>query len=287
MRNVAIIGPGRVGTLLAVAFSRAGLRVVAIGGGRASAREQLARTVAGSRVHDTLQAAAAAADLVVLCVPDDALEAVATDLAVHGAVGPDQRVVHVSGVRGCAPLHRIALTGAHVAACHPAMTVPAGETDPEALIGVAWAVTAAAPDQVWARDLVVLLGGDPFPVPEDARALYHAGLTVAANAVGAAVATARRLLLAAHVDAPEAFLSPLIAASVTNVLSAGAQALTGPIVRGDLGTVRSHLAVIDRDAPELSEAYRALGRATLSPIRPTMDPELAAQFAHLLREDRI
>lgn len=287
MRDVAIIGPGRLGTLLAVAFSRAGMRVVAIGGGRQAAREQLAGAVAGARPFDTGYAAASGAELVVLCVPDDALEGVATDLAVQGAVGPDQRVVHVSGARGCAPLRRIGLAGARVAACHPAMTVPVGAHDPDMLIGVAWAVTAAERDQAWARELVVRLGGDPHPVPEDARPLYHAGLSVASNAVGAAVATARRLLLAARVEAPEAFLSPLISASVANVLSAGAQALTGPIVRGDLGTVRFHLEAIDRDTPELSEAYRALGRATLSPVRPTMGRQLAAQFDRLLGDGRI
>lgn len=282
MTRVAIIGPGRVGTLLAVACARAGWRVVAIGGGTASARETLARSVAGSRPCDTPVEAAARAELVVLCVPDDALEAVATDLAVADVLGPEHRVVHVAGASGCAPLQRAALTGARVAACHPAMTIPAGAHDPDLLVGVAWAVTAAASDRGWAAELVTQLGGDPHVVPEDARVLYHAGLAVASNAVGAAVATARRLLLAAHLDDPRAFLAPLIEASITNVLAAGAEALTGPIVRGDLGTVGAHLRAIERDTPELTRAYRALARATLEPVRPALEPGVLADLDRLL-----
>lgn len=282
MRDVAIIGPGRVGTLLAGAVARAGFRLVAVGGGTPDARDGLARSVAGSRPCPSSADAARRADLVLICVPDDALEDVATDLAVADAVGPDHRVVHVAGSRGCTPLHRVSLTGARVAACHPAMTVPTGARDPDLLVGVAWAVTAPTPDLGWASELVTALGGDPHVVPEDARALYHAGLALASNAVGAAVATARRLLLAARVDDPGAFLAPLIEASVANVLAAGASALTGPIVRGDVGTVAGHLEVIDRDTPELAEAYRALGLATLSPVRPMLDPSVAGSLLRLL-----
>lgn len=286
MRDVAIIGPGRVGTLLAMAFARSGKRVVAIAGGSEQARQDLARSVAGARPCATTADAAERAQIVVLCVPDDALEGVATDLAVHDVVGPDHRVVHVAGSRGCTPLHRVALTGARVAACHPAMTVPAGARDPDLLVGVAWAVTAADPDQTWAGELVTSLGGDPHRVPEDARALYHAGLTVASNAVGAAVATARRLLIAAHVDDPQAFLSPLIDASVSNVLTHGAQALTGPIVRGDVGTVAGHLDAMARDTPELLAAYRALAMATLAPVRPTLPPQVVEELRALLDDGK-
>ncbi len=282
IRDVAIIGPGRVGTLLAVSVARAGFRLVAVAGGTPEARDLLTRSVAGSRPCASPADAVRRAELVLVCVPDDALEDVATDLAVADAVGPDQHVVHVAGSRGCAPLHRVALTGARVAACHPAMTVPTGARDPELLVGVAWAVTAPVPDRGWASELVTGLGGDPHVVPEESRALYHAGLVLASNAVGAAVAAARRLLLAARVDQPQAFLAPLIEASVANVLASGASALTGPIVRGDVGTVAGHLEVIDRDTPELSEAYRALGLATLSPVRPMLEPSVAGSLQRLL-----
>jgi len=282
--TVAVVGPGRVGTLLGIAVARAGWRLAAVAGGSEAAREAVCRSVAGARPVATPTEAAAQAELVLLCVPDDALEQVADDLARSGAVGAGHRVLHVAGSVGLAPLHRVGLTGAGIAACHPAMTVPSGAQDPDLLVGVAWAVTAGSSDRPWADEVVTRLGGDPHPVGDDARGLYHAGLAVGSNAVGAAVATSRRLLLAAGVERPEAFLAPLIDASVGNVLAAGAQALTGPIVRGDTGTVARHLEHIARDLPELVPAYRALARATLAPVRVALDPATVARFDQLLRD---
>lgn len=285
MSRVAVIGPGRVGTLLALALRRAGHRLVAVGGGSDPSRRRLVEAVAGARDEASPAEAAVQAELVVLCVPDDALERVASDLAVADAVGPGQRVVHVAGSKGLAPLRRVALTGAGVAACHPAMTIPAGSRDPEVLVGTAWAVTAAPADREWAHDLVGDLGGDAHEVPDTARVLYHAGLVVGANAVGAVVSVARRLLLAARIDDPGAFLAPLIEASATNVLADGAAALTGPVVRGDVGTLQAHLAELERDLPELAEVYRSLASVVLSQVRPGLEPDAAERLQALLGRD--
>lgn len=280
--RVAIIGPGRVGTLLAVAGTRAGWRVASVGGGRASSRTALTDRVAGVRAHAEPAAAVEGADLVLLTVPDDAIEAVVDELVRADALGPGQDVVHVAGSRGSAVLRRAGLAGARIAACHPAMTIPAGAIDPDLLVGVPWAVTARPADREWARELVVALGGDPQDVADEARTLYHAALVLASNAVGAAVVTARRLLLAAHVEDPAAFLGPVAHASVDNAATAGAVALTGPIVRGDVGTVAAHLAAIGGDLPELLSAYRALAQATLEPLRPALAPEVVAALEELL-----
>jgi predicted short-subunit dehydrogenase-like oxidoreductase (DUF2520 family) len=284
--RVAVLGPGRVGTLLAVACVRAGHRVVGIGGGSRESRARLADRIAGARPDADAAAAVAGAELVLLTVPDDALEEVVTALTVADAIGPGHRLVHVAGSRGLGVLRRAALAGARVAACHPAMTVPRGSTDPDLLVGVAWAVTAPPEDRSWPHDLVVDLGGDPHDVDDDARRLYHAGLALGANAVGAAVVLARRLLLAARLDAPQAFLGPLVEASVGNALAHGAEALTGPVVRGDLGTVAGHLEELDRDLPELADGYRHLSRVILGQVRPGLPPEVADELDRLLQEPR-
>lgn len=285
MSRVAVIGPGRAGTLLALALRRAGHRLVAVGGGQQGARAALVEAAPGARSRARPADAAADAELILLCVPDDALEAVVTELAVAEAVGEGQRVVHVAGSRGLAPLRRAGLAGAAVAACHPAMTIPTGTRDPAVLVGTAWAVTAEPPDRPWARELVADLGGEPHDVPDAARVLYHAGLVVGANAVGAVVSVARRLLLGARISDPGAFLAPLIEASTANVLADGAAALTGPVVRGDLGTLRRHLAELEHDLPELAGAYRALAAVVLSQVRADLDPETARRLDELLGED--
>ncbi len=285
MMRVAIIGPGRVGTLLAVACSRAGHRVVGVGGGHVASRERLAGLVAGIRPHAEPADAIRGADLVWIAVPDDRLVEVATSVARRDVVHEGQRVVHVAGAHGPDVLDLVRRSGARVAACHPAMTVPTGSTDPELLVGTAWAVTAAPSDRSWAEALVRDLGGDPHTVAPDRRALYHAALAVGSNAVAASVATARQLLLAASVDDPAAFLRPLAHASVDAVAERGAVAITGPVARGDAATIAGHLAAIRGDVPSLEETYRLLALATLAPLRPQLDAETIAVLDSLLRAD--
>ena len=280
--RVAIVGPGRVGTLLAVAGARAGWRIAGVAGGSEAARGRVAASVAGVRVHTAVAEAVTGADLVLLSVPDDRIGQVVDDLVRRDALSPGQRVVHLAGSRGLDVLHRARLAGARTAACHPAMTVPAGSRDPELLVGVAWGVTARADDRGWAHQLVTDLGGDPHQIAEDRRALYHAALAVASNAVSAAVITARRLLLAAQVERPETFLVPLAQTSAAGAAMEGMAALTGPIARGDVGTVATHVQHLAADLPELLPAYRALAGATLEPVRHHLDAEGVAALDAVL-----
>jgi predicted short-subunit dehydrogenase-like oxidoreductase (DUF2520 family) len=280
--EVGIVGPGRAGTLVAAACVRAGMRVVGVAGGSAEARVRLAARVAGVRSVDDVAALAQRARLLVLAVPDDAVSSVADALAVGDAIGDGHRVVHLSGAQGLAPLRRAALTGARVAACHPAMTIPTGAHDPDTLVGVAWGVTTERADRDWAHALVSDLGGDPYDVADAMRPLYHAALTLGSNAAAAAVAAARQLLLAGRIERPEAFLAPLVSASVANVLTHGTSALTGPVVRGDLGTLEHHLEAIEADVPWLADAYRHLTAAVLTQVRPSLDDDTATAIAGLL-----
>lgn len=281
---VAVVGPGRVGTVLAAALESAGHDVVAVGGGHEASRARFLRRFPAAAASADPAEASRSGSLVVLAVPDDVVEEVATRLAATDAVGEGQRVVHVAGSLGAAPLRRASLAGARVAACHPAQTVASADADPAVLAGAAWAVTTAPDDRPWAHDLVRQVGGVPHEVPEDRRILYHAALAVASNATGAAVAAARQLLLAAGVEDIGGFLAPLIAASVENVLSDGAVAITGPVRRGDVGTIRRHLRALDADLPRVSHAYRHLARAILAEVRVELSAEQVATIEAALGE---
>lgn len=279
--KVAVIGPGRVGTLVAVTAVRAGHRVVAVAGGSETSRRRFTGLAAGVRPLDSVADAARVAELVLLAVPDDAIKTVATELVRADAVGA-QRFVHFSGVHSHQVLSSLAAAGGHIAACHPAMTVPEGAHDPELLHGTAWAITAPAAERDWVHDLVADLGGDGFDVPADRRALYHAGLSLGSNAVAAATAAARQLLLAANVDDPARFLTPLAHASVDNIAARGASAITGPIARGDVGTIGTHLETIADDLPALTDPYMHLSTAILDVVRAGLDPDDAAALAQAL-----
>ncbi len=281
VRRAAVIGPGRLGTLVAHALTAAGTPVVRVAGGSDASRSRLREGLAGVR-DVPLEEAAQGVGLVVIATPDAAIEAVVDRLVRADALDESHGVVHLAGVHGTGPLRRAGLAGARIAALHPATTVPSGATDPSALHGVAWAVTTGTGDRSWAHELVHDLGGDPFDVPEEARVRYHAALAIASNAVGAAVVTARTLLRSAGVEDAGRLIGPIAHASVDTAATGGASALTGPVVRGDAATVQAHLDAISPGLPEVAAAYRALSRAVLVAVRPSLDPEVATMLDRLL-----
>jgi predicted short-subunit dehydrogenase-like oxidoreductase (DUF2520 family) len=127
-------------------------------------------------------------------------------------------------------------------------------------------VTASDADRELAATLVADLGGRPIWVPEDKRSLYHAGLAHGANHLVTLVTQAMELLSAAGADHPEATLRPLLEAALDNALESGDAALTGPIVRGDVETVRAHLADVQASAPHTLSSYVSLARDTLDRV---------------------
>jgi len=280
-RRAALVGPGRLGTLVAHALTASGIPVVRVAGGSAPSRARLQAALAGVR-DVPLEEVAQGVDLVVVATPDGAIAEVVDHLVRADALDESHGVIHLAGVHGLAPLRRAGLAGARIAALHPVVTAPVGATDPTLLHGVAWAVTTVAGDRAWAHGIVEGLGGDAFDVPEEDRVRYHAALALASNAVGAAVVAARRILLAAGIDAPARLLGPLAHASVDTAAAAGAGALTGPVVRGDVATVAAHLAALATDLPEVAVAYRDLSRVVLAAVRPGLDPAVAVELETLL-----
>jgi predicted short-subunit dehydrogenase-like oxidoreductase (DUF2520 family) len=283
--RAAVVGPGRVGTLLAHALTAAGMPVVRVAGGSDESRERLRAQLAGVR-DVPIEEVAQGVELVVIATPDAAIADVVDRLVRADALGEAHGVVHLAGVHGLEPLRRAGLAGARIAALHPATTVPRGATDPTLLHGVTWAVTTVEGDRAWAHGIVEALGGDPLDVAEDARIRYHAALALASNAVGAAVVMARRVMIAAGVDIPERLIAPIAHASVDTTAVSGAAALTGPVVRGDTATVAAHLAALAGDMPEVAAAYRDLSRVVLAAVRPALDPTVAAELDALLAARR-
>jgi predicted short-subunit dehydrogenase-like oxidoreductase (DUF2520 family) len=266
MRKTAIIGPGRVGTALAMALESAGYPIVAVAGRGQAALEAFTARISTAEVTAAVSAARAA-ELVVLCVPDDTLEPLVRQLARDDAVTEGSRWIHTSGGHGVDVLEPLRLAGAGVAACHPAQTFPDPDRGCASLPGTSWAVTAGPHDLGWARVLVTDLRGSPVTLAEANRTLYHAGLAVGANGTTSVVTLARDLLLGAGVEDPAAFLGPLVTTAATNAAEQGAAALTGPVRRGDAGTVAAHLAELRSVLPEVVDAYVALSRLALAHAR--------------------
>ena len=247
--DVAIVGAGRVGCSIARALAARDHRIVVA---------SVARQSSVARVLDVLghvpiaepQDAVLAANVVVIAVPDDALEATAH--RVRPGLREDVVVVHTSGIYGTDVL---AGCTSKIAAIHPAQTIPEPTTD---LTDVYFGITAPEHMREWAWWFVGELGGLPLDVPEDQRALYHAALSMASNFTVALAADAADLLG----DAKP--LQPLLRQTIENVIRLGGDAaLTGPVVRGDAGTVRAHIAALTQHAPHLLDSYAANARRAL------------------------
>ncbi|GAA2693250.1 Rossmann-like and DUF2520 domain-containing protein [Actinoplanes palleronii] len=250
--TVGLIGAGRVGAVLGAALNAAGHRVVAAAAVSAASRDRAARLLPDAAILPADEVARAATDLLLLAVPDDALRGVVAGLAGTGALRPGQLVAHTSGAHGLDVFGDV-----NGMALHPAMTFTGADSDVARLPGIAWGVTTR--DRVFATRLIADLGGVPEWIAEDARPVYHAALAHGANHLVTLVNEAADVLRAAGVEEPARVLTPLLTAALDNALRMGDAALTGPVSRGDAGTVAKHLA---RMPARAVPAYLSLARRT-------------------------
>lgn len=262
--RIGVISAGRVGSVLAAAWRRAGHEIgsiAAVSRASVSRVEELLGDVPIRQPDEV----ALQADLVLLAVPDDALGGLVRGLVSTDSFRPGQIVVHTSGAHGVDVLAPAAEVGALPVALHPAMTFTGRSEDLERLPSACVAVTARGDDEVGAgvgEALALELGAEPVRVPEHARRLYHTALTHGANHLITLVNECAQLLREAGIDVPDRMMAPLLSASLDNALRYGDRALTGPVARGDAGTVRAHLDVLAESDPDAVDCYVQLAKRT-------------------------
>ena len=285
--RIGVVGAGRVGAVLAAALRAAGHEITAVAGESAASRTRVETLLPGVRI-DKPTAVSRSCDVLLLTVPDDMLGNVVTMLAASGAIRGGQRVVHTSGKHGLRVLEPAVGRGAEVLAMHPAMTFTGTDLDLDRLPGCVFGVTATETTRPLAELLAADIGGTVVWVPEDKRTLYHAGLAHGANHLVTLVAQSMDLLRASGAMDPAGTLRPLLTAALDNALTFGDAALTGPIVRGDVETVRAHLTDIAHTTPAALESYVAMARATAN--RAVLDGRLlpirAAKLVGILNDAR-
>ncbi|WP_322613806.1 Rossmann-like and DUF2520 domain-containing protein [Dermacoccus abyssi] len=263
--RVGVIGAGRVGAVLAAALRKAGHEVVAASGVSDASRERAEALLPAVPLLQP-QEVAQRADLLLLTVPDDELAPLVAGLDFPGALGA-RIVVHTSGAQGLAVLSPVVEAGGVPLAIHPAMTFSGTDADLPRLSGCPFAVTAMPDHRMVADALVLDIGGEPFTLDEADRTQYHAALAHGSNHLVTLVAQAAELLRRIDVDDPGRLLRPLLEAALDNALERGDKALTGPVARGDAGTLTRHLAMLDALAADgvagdIPPTYRALALAT-------------------------
>jgi predicted short-subunit dehydrogenase-like oxidoreductase (DUF2520 family) len=265
-----------MGQGLAIALGAAGVEVVLLARRPRSVSEPLV-LFPGSWGEGTRGAA-----IVLLATPDDAIPAAAAELARAGAIAESQVVLHLSGLLDRRALESLVSTGAGLGSFHPLQTIADPGSARARLIGAYAGIegdSRAMADGEW---LAMMLAMHPIRLTPEAKPAYHAGAVFAANFLVALAGVAERLARQAGVppaDASRLYL-PLLQGAVINLDSGAARALTGPIVRGDVVTIRAHLAALGAEDRDL---YRALALATLPLAREAgLSAEAAARVGDVL-----
>lgn len=284
--EVVIVGPGRMGLALGSALATCGeVRRLTFWGREAEPPPHPLFSRPGSEVEYRLgpQPLPSGTTILILAVPDDRLEEVARGVASAGPAPPGCVAFHLAGAlttEVLAPLHA---AGYAVGSLHPLQTVADPWSGADRLVGAAFAIAGEPEALAAARRLIRALRGTPLVVPPSLRPLYHAAAVFASNYFVALVAVAARLLKQAGIPDSEALpaILPLVRGTLDNLEHLGiSAALTGPIARGDVDTVRRHLA---RLSPRERTLYSALGLEALELAKAAgLDARRAAELEALL-----
>lgn len=282
-RAIGVIGPGRAGVGLALAFVQAGYSVCLHGRKKKRLPDPLTLTVGDDEGAPPWLGDIAT---VILAVRDDAIKPLAQSLANTRRIKERHVVLHLSGVQGQEALGPLVTTRAALGSMHPLQTIVEPERAPARLRG-AWAAVEGMPRAIeTAERLSADIGMRAFRIPTKAKAIYHAGAVFASNYLVVVEAVAQRLLRHAGLSDADAWaaLRPLVEGTLENLSRVEPKAaLTGPVARGDTATIARHLEALTIDDAKL---YRALGRAALELAQKQgMDAEAAARVADALATD--
>ena len=286
MLKLGFIGAGTVGTALAKTLSDRGYPVVAVFSRTPSSAERLAQAAGGCRAVESAQAVAAAAELVFVTTPDDAVGPVVAGIEWR----PGQSVVHCSGADSVDTLEPARKAGANVGAFHPLQTFASVEQAISNIAGSTFALEGEEPLLSTLKEMAAALDGQAIELGAGAKVLYHAAAVIACNYLVTLVKLATDLWQTFEVAPDEATqaLLPLLRGTIANIDRVGIpQCLTGPIARGDTGTVRKHLGAMEKAAPALLPTYRDLGRQTV-PValaKGRIDQRQAEELLSLLADD--
>lgn len=266
MRRISIIGGGRLGATMGHALASKGFEIAAVSCRTRSSALESARLIGSAQATTVPSRAAAAAEIIFLCIPDDATADLARELAVGRGTWADKTVYQTSGLLPAKVLAPLKARGASTASFHPAQTFARKEAAPAAFRGVTFALEGDAPAVAMGYRIAGRLGGRGLTLSPKDKAVYHAACHLASAGTITLLHEAADLLGQAGLapeKAVEVFM-PLVERSLHNVKKIGPRkALTGPMVRGDIRTVRAHLEALSHD-PGIRALYSRLARRALN-----------------------
>jgi predicted short-subunit dehydrogenase-like oxidoreductase (DUF2520 family) len=262
MMKVGIIGAGTVGTALAVRLSSRGYNISAINSRTHTSAQRLVEAVRSGQIYDNSQGVADNADFVFITTPDDVIGTVALGTKWY----TDQSVVHCSGADSAAVLEPARRAGAQVGSFHPLQTFASFKQAIDNIPGSTFALEAVEPLFSELRKMAIDLDCRWIELKAEDKTAYHIAAVMACNYLVTLVKMATDLWQTFDIPREQAVqaLLPLLKGTIHNIETIGIpQCLTGPIARGDIGTITKHLTTLERTAPELLSIYRELGLQTI------------------------
>jgi predicted short-subunit dehydrogenase-like oxidoreductase (DUF2520 family) len=284
---IAILGLGKVGTAVGFLLRQAGYRIVAVASrSKASLTQGVVYT--GGKPYQNFSEAALAANCIIIATSDDAIANVCTKISSEGGIKPGAKVIHMSGVGGLDLLESAQAAGAHVACIHPLQSFPDVDSAVRNIPGSTFGITSADEIKEWFVQVVRDLGGIPFFISDADKPLYHAAACIASNYLTTLIHMVEEIYLSIGMSREDTMRAiwPLVMGTIANIETKGTvQALTGPVARGDAGTVRKHADALRQKLPALLQAYSALGilTADLGLKKKTLSPRTARLIKEILK----
>jgi predicted short-subunit dehydrogenase-like oxidoreductase (DUF2520 family) len=262
MPDIGFIGAGTTGTAIAVRLAQHGYRVTAVSSRSLNSAEKLAARIRGCKAYSQAQEVADIAELVFITTPDDAISIVADEIQWHDR----QSVVHCSGAHSVDILEAAKQRGADTGCFHPLQTFASIEHAIDNIPGSTFAIEAEEPLASLLKKAAVDLEGDWVTLKAGDKVLYHAAAVIACNYLVTLVKLSTDLWQTFDVPPAQAIkaLMPLLQGTLSNIKNVGLpNCLTGPIARGDLGTISRHLESLSKQAPSVLDIYKELGLQTI------------------------
>lgn len=284
-QKVGFIGAGKVGTALATTLFNGGYSVVAVSNRNIKASERLADLIPGCQVFKAVQDVANSAEHVFITTPDDTIPRIASEITWRSA----QNVVHCSGAASIDILEPAKKVGAVVGSFHPCQAFASVDQAIKNLPGSTFAIEAQDPLLAILKEMASTIGCDWIVLKPGNKALYHTAAVFASNYFVTLLKVATDLFQDFDVPPQQAtkVLMPLIQGNIKNVDSIGLPTcLTGPIARGDVGTIEKHISALKEKDPSILKLYAELGLNTI-PIaleKGTLDDTVSERLQTLLKK---
>ena len=286
--KVGFIGAGTTGTALAVTLAQKDYPVIAVASRTLASAEALAARISGCKVYKSVQEVADTAQLVFITTPDDVIAKVAAEISWHDK----QNAVHCSGAHSVDILKPVIKYRASPGCLHPLQTFASVEQAINNIPGSTFAVEAQEPLLTILKDMAIALDGEWVALKAGDKVLYHAAAVFACNYLVTLVKLATDLWQTFDVPQEKATkaLMPLLRGTLNNIENVGLpNCLTGPIARGDLGTIKKHLDALEKETQILFGMYQELGLQTI-PIalaKGKIDSQRATELQALLKRNRL